>query len=324
MSNAVLVGDIGGTNARFAWIDSSAANAGLQQVITLATADHSNIDEAIREYCSRAGIAIPTRACLALACPVDGEDIRMTNNHWFFNRQQLSQALGLQQLKLVNDFTAQALGMLCVDAADLLPVGAGTALPQAARLVIGPGTGLGVGSLAYTPNGWLPLPGEGGHVSLAPHNEQEDAILVGFRRLYGRVSVERVLSGQGLLDLYGIMAELRGVAAELDSPAAVSSAALENPDSLAGDVLRQFFRMLGSVAGDNSLTIGCRGGVYLCGGILPRVRELFLSSPDFRQGFENKGRFREYLAAVPVWLCVAENPGLLGAAAALDNPLVRG
>lgn len=324
MIERVLVGDIGGTNARFAWIDSSMAGFDLQQVKTLATADHSNIDAAIRQYCSDVGIDVPTRACLALACPVDGEDIRMTNNHWQFNRLKLSRELGLEQLKLVNDFTAQALGMLCVDEDDLLPLGGGESMPRAARLVIGPGTGLGVGSLAYTPGGWLPLPGEGGHVSVAPQNELDDAILAGFRRLYGRVSVERILSGQGLLDLYRVMAELRAVTPELDSPAAVSSAALEDPDSLAADVLHQFFRMLGTVAGDNVLTIGGRGGVYLCGGILPRVRELFLNSPDFRDAFENKGRFREYLAAVPVWLCVAEHPGLLGAAAALDNLLVRG
>lgn len=329
MTETVLVGDIGGTNARFALVtvdaDAGVNVRALEQVITLATADYDNIDAAIRAYLDMAGCTpgAVRSACLALACPVDGDDIRMTNNHWRFNRTSLMAAVGLERLKLVNDFTAQALGMLCVEDHELIAVGGGTSMPGVARLVIGPGTGLGVGCLVPSSQGWIPLPGEGGHTSLAPQDELEDAILLGFRQRYGRVSVERVLCGQGLLELYQIMADIRGVTAELDSPAAITAAAQSDPQSLAFEVLGRFFRMLGSVAGDDVLAMGTRGGVYLCGGILPRVRELFLNS-EFRAAFEYKGRFESYLQAVPVWLCVADNPGLLGAAAALQNPEVRG
>jgi glucokinase len=329
VTERVLVGDIGGTNARFALLDAEAALAcghwQLEQVITLATVDFDTIDAAIQAYFQQAGVSdgAVTRACLALACPVDGEEIRMTNNHWRFRRQSLAAALGLKQLKLVNDFTAMALGMLCVEDHELLPVGGGESMPRAARLVIGPGTGLGVSGLVPTSGGWVPLASEGGHTSLAPQDELEDAILGGFRKRYGRVSVERVLCGQGLLELYQIMAELAAEPVTLATPADITAAALADSGSFAAQVLDRFFRMLGTVAGDNVVTLGARGGVYLCGGILPRVQTLFLHS-SFRAGFEDKGRFRDYLANVPVWLCVAANPGLLGAAAALENAEVRG
>lgn len=329
MTEQVLVGDIGGTNARFALVDAEQGRATgqwqLEAILTLPTAEFENIDGAIRAYYERNGLAVGQikRACLALACPVEGERIDMTNNHWCFERQGLASQLDLAELKLVNDFTAMALGMLCVDDSDLLQVGGGVSRDRSARLVIGPGTGLGVSGLVPYSGGWIPLAGEGGHISMAPQDGVEKAILDGFQARYGRVSVERALCGQGLLELYQIKSEIEGVAPVLNTPAEVSKAATEDPDSIAGKALRRFFRMLGSTAGDLVLGIGARGGVYLCGGILPRVRELFVSS-DFRQAFEHKGRFREYLQEVPVWLCVAEYPGLLGAAAALENSEVSG
>lgn len=315
-SERVLVGDIGGTNARFALVKPGSVE--LTNVLTLATADFPNIDAAIRCYLEETGAEKVKRACLALACPVEGDTINMTNNHWQFNRQELIATLELDQLKLVNDFTAMALGMLNLKDNELVEVHAGNSMEHAPRLVIGPGTGLGVGGLIPAEKDWYPLSSEGGHVSFAPNGEEEMAILGGFFKRYKRVSVERILSGQGLLELYQVLADLRGEKPVCETPAEITAEALADSNSLSFAALDRFFRILASVVGDQVLTLGARGGVYLCGGILPRVRDLLLSS-EFSAHMTNKGRFFGYLNAVPVWLCVAENPGLVGAAAAIDN-----
>jgi glucokinase len=328
----VLVGDIGGTNARFALVKPGSVT--LSHILTLETADFPGIEAAIQCYSRQMGVSGIHRACLALACPVTDDDIVMTNNHWVFHRQQLMNHLGLQQLKLVNDFTAMALGMLQVPGQDLVDVHIGhTAVchsqaeghwyEQGTRLVIGPGTGLGVSGLVPVQGGWVPLSGEGGHVSFAPTSAAEYAILQGMQQRYGRVSVERLLSGQGLLDMYQILAQIHGLDAECATPASISQQAQQDEHSLGRRTLTHFFEILGAVVGDQALTLGARGGVYLCGGILPRVKELFLAS-QFHAAMINKGRFQHYLEDVPVWLCVADNPGLLGAAAALDNSEVHG
>jgi len=321
MSQYALVGDIGGTNARFALIKPG--TVALERVQTLQCADYGNIDAACRAYFEWAGIDGVSRACLAFACPVEGEEIRMTNNHWHFSRQQLADQLRLDQLKLVNDFTAMALGMLYVGEDERIAIGGGESLPGAARLVIGPGTGLGVSGLVKANDDWIPLSTEGGHISFAPDDDTDLALLLWLRERFGRVSVERILCGQGLLNLYQALCEIRGHAVNCQTPAEVSLSALHGTEHMAEEALSRFCHILGRVAGDNTLTLGARGGVYLCGGILPKVQEFLLQS-DFRRGFEDKGRFVEYMKQVPVWLCTAENPGLIGAAAALDNAEVTG
>ncbi|MBY4677237.1 glucokinase [Marinobacterium arenosum] len=321
MSEYALVGDIGGTNARFALVRPGSVE--LQQVRTLNCADYRNIDDACRDYFAAVGIERVARACLAFACPVQGDEIRMTNNHWRFTRETLKRQLGLDQLKLVNDFTAMALGMLHVPSGERLVVGGGRALDGAARLVIGPGTGLGVSGLVPANDGWIPLATEGGHVSFAPTDEVELAVWRQLNEQFGRVSVERILCGQGLLNLYRALCGYRSQPVRCESPAEISTRALAGSEPMAVEALSRFCRILGAVAGDAVLTLGARGGVYLCGGILPKVAEFFLQS-GFREAFEAKGRFVEYMAQVPVWLCTADNPGLLGAAAALDNAEVAG
>ncbi|UTW04303.1 glucokinase [Amphritea atlantica] len=321
MSEYALVGDIGGTNARFALVRPGAVV--LESVHTLQCSDYSNIDAACRAYFDQVGITGIERACLAFACPVQGEQIKMTNNHWHFTRTDLAQQLGLKQLKLVNDFTAMALGMLHIGEDEKIQVGSGHSLEGAARLVIGPGTGLGVSGLVKANDDWIPLSTEGGHISFAPADEVEIDLWRALVARFGRVSVERILCGQGLLNLYQILSAQQGSEVRCQSPAEVSVAAVEGDDPVAVESLQRFCRILGNVAGDNVLTLGARGGVYLCGGILPKVAEFFLQS-GFRRAFEDKGRFVDYMQNVPVWLCTAENPGLLGAAAALENREVSG
>ena len=317
----VLVGDIGGTNARFALVLPGSVK--LMHVHTLLCADFINIDDACRAYFDTVGIAGVRRACLAFACPVQGAEIRMTNNHWRFTREHLARQLNLVELKLINDFTAMALGMLYISENEKVSVGGGQSIDGAARLVIGPGTGLGVSGLVEAKDDWIPLSTEGGHISFAPTDEVEVELWRTLTAQFGRVSVERILCGQGLLNIYRVLCQRGDQAILCTTPAHVSLEAVNGRDPMAIEALNRFCRILGSVVGDNVLTLGARGGVYLCGGILPKVQGFLLDS-SFRQSFEDKGRFVEYMQQVPVWLCTAENPGLLGAAAAMENAEVTG
>ena len=320
MTYYALVCDVGGTNARFALVPEGTTQ--VEQELTLQCADYSNIDEACRVYLDRVSVSEVSRACLAFACPVDREEINMTNNHWCITRAGLTDVLGVNSLKIVNDFTAMALGMLHVPEDERVRINSGefTSKP---RLVIGPGTGLGVSALVPAGDGWIPLSTEGGHISFAPVSERDVEIWRILREKFGRVSVERLLCGIGLVNIYSALCEIEGVQQELFSPKEVTDAALLGEDTVAVQTLNDFCRILGAVAGDSVLNIGALGGVYLCGGILPRMSD-FLIESEFMAGFQDKGRFTSYVESVPVSLCVAENPGLLGAAAALNNANVRG
>lgn len=320
MTELALVGDIGGTNARLALVEEGSTN--LQAVHTLLCRDFGNIDESIEAYLNMVGAGPVARACIAIASPLQGDEVHMTNNHWAFSTQAVKARLGLAQLTLLNDFTAMALGMLEVQPADLLTVNAGMPVPNAPRLVMGPGTGLGTSALIPAGKHWVPLAAEGGHVSFAPTDELEIAVLQHLAARFGRVSIERILCGQGLVNLYRAIAAYRHTPAALEDAAQITEAALQgNP--LAEETLQRFCRILGDAAGDAVLTLGARGCVYLCGGILPRIQTFFMQS-GFRVRFESKGRYQNYLAQVPVYLCTAQYPGLMGAAAALNNPLLPG
>ncbi|WP_246624569.1 glucokinase [Oceanobacter mangrovi] len=317
--DAALVADIGGTNARFALVEAGSLE--LQQVMTLATASFANIDDAIHFYLQQAGAPRVQRACLALACPVEQDPLSMTNSHWCFSRAELQTRFGWQQLRLVNDFTAMALAMLHLDDDDLVEIHRGQTIDGAPRLVIGPGTGLGVSALIPVGCDWYPLSSEGGHVSFAPTNQADLKIWQAFRQRYPRLSVERLLSGQGLLELYQLLVDIESQPRVCETAAEVTGLALQQGCPLALASWQHFLAILGAVVGDHVLTLGARGGVYLCGGILPRVQPL-LADSNFIAAMINKGRYQSYLEAVPVWLCSAENPGLVGAAVALDNPLL--
>lgn len=315
-----LIADIGGTNARFALVQEGSVKPLAIEV--LPCADYANIDEAIVDYIARAGVGSVSQACFAVASPVREARVSMTNNHWRFDIHAIQRQFGWQTLKVINDFTAMALGVPHVTEDKLVHVCGGSGDPARPRLVIGPGTGLGVSGLIPTRNGWIPLVTEGGHVDFAPTDETEAAILRILRTRFGRVSVERILCGQGLLNLYQAHAEFQGLPAPLDTPDKITAAALGRPDSLSHQVLRHFCTILGRVAGNAALTLGSLGGVYLCGGILPRIVDFLLESP-FQSGFEDKGRMRRLMEFTPVYLVTETCTGLLGAAEALGNPEVQ-
>ncbi|PWB30813.1 glucokinase [Pseudomonas sp. SDI] len=315
---AALVGDIGGTNARFAlWRDNQ-----LQAVRVLATADYSSPEQAIAAYLAEQGIARGELAavCLAVAGPVDGDAFRFTNNHWRLSRQAFCSTLQVEQLLLINDFSAMALGMTRLQPGEYRVVCAGEADWSRPALVIGPGTGLGVGSLLQLDGQrWLALPGEGGHVDLPVGSEREAALRLLIEQDIGHVSAETVLSGGGLVRLYQAICVLDGHAPVFKAPAEITDAALAG-DAVALAVIEQFCCFLGRVAGNNVLTLGGRGGVYIVGGVIPRFAELFLRS-GFASSFADKGCMSGYFQGIPVWLVTAEFSGLLGAGVALQQIL---
>ena len=230
------------------------------------------------------------------------------------------QSLGLETLILLNDFTAQALAITQTKREDLVQVGGKELVENAPKAVIGPGTGLGVSGLVPSKAGWVPLSGEGGHVSFPPFDDAEVMIWQYAKKKYGHVSAERFLSGSGLTLIYEALAVKEGLKPKKLTPAEISENALSGSSPLCRLTLDMFCAMLGTVASNLALTLGASGGVYLCGGIIPRFIDYFKSSP-FRNRFENKGRFDAYLASIPVYVVLSKFPGLIGSAVALDNHL---
>ena len=313
-----LVGDIGGTNARFAlWRDGQ-----LESVRVLPTVDYPRPEDAIRAYLQGIGQSVEAlqAVCLACAGPVSGDEFAFTNNHWRLSRTLFCQDLGLSDLLLINDFSAMALGMTRLREGELIEVCPGQSAAGRARLVIGPGTGLGVATLLPVGEGmWQAMPGEGGHVCLPIGTTREAALWARLHEKIGHVNAEAILSGSGLLELYRTSCALDGEAPRFASPAEVTAAALTG-DAYAEVVLEQFCVWLGRIAGDNVLTTGAQGGVYIAGGIVPRFVEFFARS-GFSQSFRDKGNMSRYFDNVPVWVVTAEYPGLEGAGVALQQLL---
>ena len=313
-----LLGDIGGTNARFAW--QAEAGAPVTDVAALPTDQYPTIAMAMRHYLAMHDHPAPRACAIGIATTVTGDRVQMTNHPWHFSIATLQAELGLERLVVINDFTALALALPSLGAHELHPVGDGKAVAGAPRAVLGPGTGLGVSGLLFTPaGGWVPITGEGGHVSLAPVDAREQAVLQRLIERFGHASAERALSGPGLVNLYEAVSHLAGSPAQPVTGAAdVIERARSGGDPACKEALALFFGFLGSVAGNLALTLGARGGVYIGGGIVPRLQPE-LERSAFRERFEAKGRFRDYLRAMPVWVIQAEvSPALAGAARALD------
>lgn len=312
-----LVADIGGTNARFAL---EVAPQQIEHAHVLPCKKYDTIVDAVRDYMKRVGNPAVAHAAMAIANPILGDWVQMTNHHWAFSIETTRQALGLKTLIFLNDFTAQALAVTKMDSKDLVQIGGQTPVEYQPKAVIGPGTGLGVSGLVYSPSGWVALAGEGGHTSFPPFDDMEVTIWQYAKNKYGHVSAERFLSGAGLSLIYEALAAKEQVKPSKLDPSDITDRALSGSSPLCRQTLDIFCAMLGTVASNLSLTLGARGGVYLCGGIIPRVLDYFKVS-SFRSRFENKGRFEAYLAAIPVYVVLSQFPGIVGAAAALDNHL---
>ncbi|BBH31735.1 glucokinase [Pseudomonas sp. St290] len=311
-----LVGDIGGTNARFAlW-----KNHNLENIQVLATADYACPEDAIQVYLSGLGLkpgAIGS-VCLSVAGPVSGDEFRFTNNHWRLSNLAFCETLQVEKLLLVNDFSAMALGMIRLRPDEYRVVCEGTPEPMRPAVVIGPGTGLGVGTLLDLGEGrFAALPGEGGHVDLPMSSPRETQLWQHIYNEIGHVSAETALSGSGLPRVYRAICAVDGHVPVLDTPESITAAGLAG-DPIALEVLEQFCRWLGRVAGNNVLTLGGRGGVYIVGGVVPRFADFFLES-GFARCFADKGCMSDYFKGIPVWLVTAPYSGLMGAGVALEQ-----
>ncbi len=315
-----LLADVGGTNARFAW--QATAGAQLTDIAVYPCADHESLQAAIVHYRQVHHKPNPSWCAIGIANPVLADQVQMTNHHWSFSIGSLAAQLGVERLCVLNDFTALALALPALLSGDLLQIGgvaeAPVAEPGAAMALLGPGTGLGVSGLLPGSNGALvPLSGEGGHVSLSAHDGQEAEVVQWLTRRFGHASAERALSGPGLCNLYEALCEMHGTQAEPLQPAQVLARAQAATDPRCVDALAVFCSLLGSVAGNLALTLGARGGVFLGGGIAPRITTQLRRSM-FRERFVDKGRFRDYLKAIPTFVIDSRVPAaLIGAARAL-------
>lgn len=315
-----LLGDVGGTNARFAWQERSGAE--LQCIASLPCSNYPDLATAVIAYLEGNRLPKVKAACIGIATPVTSDQICMTNLDWSFSIKDMQKRLALEKLLIINDFTALALSLLDLREDQKTLIGpSATGMQREPIALIGAGTGLGVsGLLPTTKDGWIPISGEGGHITLAAGNAEEFEVIDYLRKRYGHVSAERILSGQGLLELHEALAFAKGKPWNPNTLAEdISNSALHNGDADCLATMNMFAGFLGSVAGDLALTTGARGGVYIGGGIVPRWLGWFENS-TFRARFEQKGRFSGYLRAIPTWVISADNPpALWGAARALDN-----
>jgi len=313
--SCLLIGDIGGTNARFALANS--AVPAFSNVVTLQCGDFDSAGAAIEHYVKSIDAGAPTAICLAAAGPIIDKRVRFTNNNWEIVADELAADFSIDAVRLLNDFEAIAYSIPFLTKEDSVPIGLPDPQPLSAQHymvgIIGPGTGLGAVGLRRHGDLYLPIVGEASHGGFAPETKVQIDILEVLRERFDRVSSERLVSGPGLENLYWALTRIHGEKRVQPDAAEVFAAALDNSDEIAAEAVQMFFEILGQVAGDLALTLGAEDGIYIAGGIAKRYPEL-LKNSRFRSGFESKGRHRSLMERVPTQLIVHEHPGLLGAA----------
>ena len=310
--SSLLVGDIGGTNARFALADRS--TVGFSDELTLKCADHRSADAAIRHYLETVESTAPEIVCLAAAGPIVDRRVRFTNNNWDIVADEISAEFSGAKVRLLNDFEAIAYSIPFLNDEDRLAIG----LPDDARLegdytvgVLGPGTGLGMVGLRKQNEKLLPIVSEGSHAGFAPESQVQMDILNVLREQFDRVSAERVVSGPGIENIYQALTRIHDDHRPNLSAAEIFSRANQNSESRSAEAVQIFFEVLGQVAGDFALAIGANDGIFIAGGISRRY-PVMMANSRFRTGFENKGRHRSLLERIPTQLIVHKQPGLLG------------
>lgn len=313
----ILIGDIGGTNARFSVVMDAASDA--SDPVIVQTADFTTIDDAIRSAVLERSSMKPRSAVLAVAGPVDGDAIALTNCPWVVRPKGMSASVGLRDVVVLNDFEAQALAVVALGEEHMEKIGGGAAVPNAARVVLGPGTGLGVAGLIHSRGIWIPVPGEGGHMDIGPRTPRDFEVFPHIDKLDGRISGEQILCGRGLVNTYRAVAAADGVAAPLALPAEVARAALDKTDRTAEEALDLFVTCLGRTAGDLALVFKSHGGVFLTGGIAQKIVPA-LQSGGFRAAFEDKAPHSEMMRTMPVYVITHPLAALAGLAAYARTP----
>jgi glucokinase len=307
LARHVLLGDIGATNARFALL----ANGALGPVKSFDVAGFARFADAaaifLKDHCQKIEI---TNAVLAVAGPIEGERCVLTNCSWVIDARELHDTFRLEA-RIVNDFAAMAFSLPSLTSADLVEMGSGKAELGAPTAVLGPGSGLGVACLVPGLGKPVVIPSEGGHATLAGMCDREDKIIKQLRRRFGHVSAERTVSGDGLENIYQAIVALDGLTLAPRSAADITKRALSGDCQIAREALAKFCAFLGSFAGNVALTFGARGGVYIAGGILPRIVD-FMARSEFRNRFEAKGRLRPYLETIPSYVIVHPAAAFLG------------
>lgn len=311
-----LIADIGGTNARFATVDS---NGALSETVAFPVADHTDLGQALTGRVMPALFGRPQSAVLALAATIQGDRAELTNGPWTIEPRQLIDHFGLSEVVLLNDFEALAMALPNLPEDATLPIGAGRRVASEPKLVIGAGTGLGAAALVRSGTQWLPLPSEGGHVEFGPVTSGDAAIWEHIRRSDERISAEAILSGAGIERLYRALADGAGLAAEPLVSADIVTRGIAAHDTTAGDTLGLFTAYLGRYAGDLALIYLARGGVYVAGGIAPRMSEIFTKGP-FREAFVDKPPFQALMTSIPTWLITHPAPALLGLTDFINRP----
>ena len=313
--DSVLLGDIGGTNARFAL----ARNGKIEMVANLRVTEHPTVRAALDEVLQSHPDAHPRRAVLACAGPVEDGAIALTNSPWRLEERQLEAQFGFDRVLLVNDFAAVAWALPHLEADQLRQIGPGNGKPGRPKVVLGAGTGLGVAAFLPATVGPQVITGEGGHATLPAADDREAQVLQRLRAHLGHVSAERLLSGDGLVRLYETLAEIEGLSAPPRGASEITAAATSGGCAASRAALDMFCAMLGGFAGNLALTWGAQGGVYVAGGIAPQIAA-HLAASAFRERFEAKGRFRSYLSTIPTWIVLHPEPAFLGLSRIPDDP----
>ena len=312
-----LVGDIGGTNARFALLVPGESE--LISIKTLQCSKFETVQEAIKSYLSSINHAQIISACIASAGTTHLDIFKPANNDWIINKANVSSALNDIEVKWINDFSAQALATTTLNDDDVIIINKGAIQPERLRLVIGPGTGLGTCGLINSSSGWVPLPAQGGHSDFAPNSSLDIEIWTLLHKQFGHVAVERILSGPGIVNLYKALCQINGKEVLFHSPSEITSAAIKaNPDLMSEKSLHLFCQIFGSVTGTIALTNGCLGGIYITSDLIRNFLDFFINS-EFLKSFEDKGRLKYYMTDIPIFISKKENMGLIGSTYQLNK-----
>ncbi|MCR3754604.1 MAG: glucokinase [Candidatus Westeberhardia cardiocondylae] len=309
MKNYILVGDIGGTNVRLALCNTYTGK--IYKICIYSGKKYKNIEQVIQKYLNKQNIKI-IQACIAIACPITQDWISMTNHSWKFSIKNIQQKLQLKQLEIINDFTAISMAIPMLTKKDIIQFGGKEPIQGKPIVIYGAGTGLGVSHLIKINHHWISFPGEGGHVDFASSNREEDTILSILRTEIKHVSAEKVLSGPGLVNLYRAIVKSQGKIPNSLLPQQITKQAIQKTCQDSYKTLSLFCTLMGRFGGNLALNMGTFGGVYIAGGIIPKFLQFF-SQSNFREAFEDKGRFTKYLKNIPVYLITHKQPGLLGA-----------
>ena len=313
----VLIGDIGGTNARFAILVDAYAEP--KEFPIVKTADFATIDEAIQATILDKTSILPLSAVLAVAGPVDGDEIDLTNCDWVVRPKQMFETLGLEEVLVLNDFEAQALAVVALGPEHMEKIGGGEPEQGGGRAVLGPGTGLGVAGLVHARGIWIPVPGEGGHVDMGPRSERDFRVFPHIETIEGRISGEQMLCGRGIVNLYRAVAASEGRTPVLTTPAEITTAALDGSDATCVEALDIFVTCLGRLAGDLALVFMSRGGVFLTGGIAQKIVPA-LKDGRFRAAFDDKAPHGAIMRQIPVYVITHPLAALAGLAAFARTP----